>query len=537
MMMQLLLLPVFLIFCQLQGSLAQATAPAEGLILHLPFDGNTNDVAGGGHHGVKTGATPATDRNGNTASAYYFDGNDSIIVAADHSLLNVNTEGWTLSFWAKPDQAQDRYSVPMVSYGYGRHGGYAVSYWYDYGMFRTDFYDYSWTGISVSKDEFDEHSWYLLTLIYDGQTLKKYVNGVLVNEGAITYYPTLEDYDYSLAFGTDSASASYFYKGFIDDVRIYNRVLTDLEIAQMSEMSGVVRAVEFDAYSLADFEWGRLEPVKFSNFWAVWGNDQESYTEVVENPIKAGLNTSDYVGVSHSFPSLPLPDTSDCEKSEYVLTTATGEGLLTDQHHIMRWKVLFTNDNILNIDIVWNWMSFNQIHSGAAKYPNGPGTTATDDTIAYGGGIFNDLKKADEEDPSIYSFRYRAIPDETLVPFQINIGQWMSFTYEILWTTSDNGFWRVYKDGELLASADNVKTLPDSYDPTEDDFLHFKTGLYNKWSDPENKINVLDMYFDDLELFIGDEISVEDVCPECMKQPSESSKTMPWLYFLLLDDE
>ncbi|SLM29899.1 hypothetical protein MTBBW1_2010008 [Desulfamplus magnetovallimortis] len=72
----------------------------------------------------------------------------------------------------------------------------------------------------------------------------------------------------------------------------------------------------------------------------------------------------------------------------------------------------------------------------------------------------------------------------------------------------------LWKNGELLASADNVKTLPDSYEPEEDDFLQFKTGLYNKWYDSE--INQLSIYFDDIELYIGDEISVEKICPECI---------------------
>jgi hypothetical protein len=400
----------------------------------------------------------------------------------------------------------------MVSYGYGRSGGYAIKYWYQYGMFRTDFYDYSWSGMYVSKDEFDTHTWYLFTVTYDGETLKQYLNGILVAEEAGAYYPTTPTDSYSLTIGTNSDNTSYFFKGYLDDVRIYNRVLAEMEIAEMSELSGVIRAVKLDAYSLADFEWGRLEPVKFSNFWAVWGNNGNAYSEVVENPRKEGLNTSNYVGISHTFPSLPPPNSTDCDKSEYVVTSANG--LVTDQHHIMRWKILFNDDNILNIEeIVWSWMSFNQIHTGAAKYPNGPGTTETDDTIAYGGGIYNDLKKGDADYPSLYTFRFRAIPDEALVPFHIETRRWMSFTYEILWTQSSNGFWRIYKDGELLASADNVKTLPDSYDPAEDDFLHFKTGLYNKWNDPE--IDSLSMYFDDIELYIGDDIRVEDVCPEC----------------------
>jgi len=499
-------------FAQIFGAIGLNESGDDSLVLYYPFNGNADDQSGNGINGIVTGATIATDRKGNEHSAYYFDGNSYITVEADDSVLNVNTQGFTLSFWVKPDEGQSLSSAPVVSYGYGRSGGYGIAYWEQYGMFRTDFYDYSWTGKNVSVDEWDDYVWYMYTITYDGTTLKAYVYGVLINETTATYYPATPQGSYRLRFGADSSSANAFFKGYLDDIRIYNKALTDLEIANLSELSGAIRATELNAYSLADFEQGILKPAKFSNFWAVWGNDGNAYTEVVENPVKSGSNTSDYVGVAHTFPSLPPPDATDCDKSEYVLTSA--DGMVTDQHHIMKWKLLFTDDTILNIEeIVWNWMSFNQIHTGASKY-SPPGTSGNpDDTIAYGGGIFNDLVKSASDDSSEYNFRVRAIPDEALVPFQINIGQWMSFTYEVFWTQSNTGYWRLWKDGELLAAADNVKTLPDSYDPAEDDFLHFKTGLYNKWNDPE--IDNLSLYFDDLELYIGDDVSVQDVCQDC----------------------
>lgn len=485
----------------------------DDLIAYYPFNGNANDDSGHGHDGTVSGAILVPDRDGNPDSAYYFDGSGYITVATDDASLNVNTNGWTLSCWVKPDATQDTFSAPMISYGYGRYGGYNLAYWYQYGMFRTDFYDYSWTGNQVSQDNLDDIMWYLHTSTFDGETLRVYINGILVNDGAATYYPTTPVGAHDLRFGAHSSSSDSRFKGYLDDIRFYSKALTDLEIAHLYGRSGAIRATKLNAYSLADFESGTLTPAKFSNFWAVWGNDGNAYSEVVENPLKSNANTSDYVCVAHTFPSLPAPNSTDCDKSEYVLTSA--HGLVTDQHHIMKWKLLFTDDTILNIDdITWNWMSFNQIHTGAAKYPNGPVSNyPADDTIAYGGGIFNDMVKASDDDPSIYNLRYRAVPDEKLVPFHINTRQWMSFTYEIVWTQSTNGYWRIWKDGELLDYANNVKTLPDSYDPATDDFLHFKTGLYNKWNDPV--LDRLSLYFDDLELYIGDEIRVEDVAPEC----------------------
>jgi len=516
-------LVIYILGQLIPGSITICGELDEDLILHMPLNGNTSDMSGNAHHGTVTGATLAADRYGNANSAYYFDGSSYITVEADASVLNIDQQGWALSLWLRPDTNQGINAAPFVSYGYGNSGGYAITYWEQYGMFRTSFYNYSWSGIYTAQDDLYDYRWYLLTISYDGNTLKQYIDGILVDETNGTYSPTLSQLTYSLRFGTGSTRdnhVSQFFKGYLDDIRIYRKALTDMEDAQLSGYPGAMRATRLNAYSLADFEQGILKPIKFSNFWAVWGNNGNAYTEVVENPVKSGFNRSDYVGISHTFPSLPLPDTTDCDKSEYVLTSANG--LVTDQRHIMRWKLLFNDDAIIKIDdIVWNWMSFNQIHTGAAKYPPPGQAGPPDETIAYGGGIFNDVVKAHTDGPLEYNFRYRAIPDERLVPFNIDIGKWMSFTYEILWTQSNRGYWKLWKDGELISSANNVKTLPDSYNPAEDDFLHFKTGLYNKWNDPV--IDRLSIYFDDIELYIGNNHRVQNICSECNIQPINST--------------
>lgn len=67
-----------------QGS--QNNIPTNGLILHLPFDGNANDMSGRGNHGTVNGASLTTDRKGNSRSAYSFDGvNDFIRINNSNS--------------------------------------------------------------------------------------------------------------------------------------------------------------------------------------------------------------------------------------------------------------------------------------------------------------------------------------------------------------------------------------------------------------------------------------------------------------------
>ena len=52
----------------------------DGLVAPYPFSGNANDESGNGNHGTVFGATLATDRIGNTDSAYSFDGGYSICI-------------------------------------------------------------------------------------------------------------------------------------------------------------------------------------------------------------------------------------------------------------------------------------------------------------------------------------------------------------------------------------------------------------------------------------------------------------------------
>ncbi|MCP3693720.1 MAG: BACON domain-containing protein, partial [Planctomycetaceae bacterium] len=58
----------------------------DGLVAYYPFNGNANDESGNGNNGTVNGATLSTDRNGNAASAYDFDGFSIISVPDSDSL-------------------------------------------------------------------------------------------------------------------------------------------------------------------------------------------------------------------------------------------------------------------------------------------------------------------------------------------------------------------------------------------------------------------------------------------------------------------
>ena len=67
------------------------------MIAEFPFNGNANDAIGS-NHGTVIGASSSTDRFGDPASVYDFDGIDDYI-DINNTLGNFGTGNFTISFW------------------------------------------------------------------------------------------------------------------------------------------------------------------------------------------------------------------------------------------------------------------------------------------------------------------------------------------------------------------------------------------------------------------------------------------------------
>ena len=77
----------------------------------------------------------------------------------------------------------------------------------------------------------------MITLSYDGSNIKLYLNGSLVSQTAWTSgYTSTYGHLTNLTIGTNShqtPSSIYQYYGKIDDIRFYNRALSNSEIQQL----------------------------------------------------------------------------------------------------------------------------------------------------------------------------------------------------------------------------------------------------------------------------------------------------------------
>lgn len=505
---------------------------SNGLVLHLPFNGNVADISGNGYTVNNNGATLAPDRFGNENAAYYFDGSSTMTIDAAQNLPNVDSLGYTVSLWIKQDTAAAD-NGDILKYGNYGKGGIAINY-------KTDVYYlpkiYTTTGekyLIVRTGEYKrlwEYKWHMLTLTYLNGIMEVFVNGCSVGELEVAGFSPS---GYNFVLGNSVTC-------WIDDIKVYNRCLSKSEIAELSAIPGAVRATELNAYLLTDFEQNDLHPNKYVYDWHVYGHtgDDLSYCTTLPNPIKDEINNSDYVMASITFPTRCsgnlMSTVTPSRKQEY--TVYSDYGLMEEHHNVLKWKILFYDSSIVHIDSMM-WLSQNQITGDFQLYDGGAclADAGKEGGIYWGGGIFNENEIVDmnnytsnPEKRLDWAWKYRVLPDTARVFYKQPIGKWTEWVYDIFWTKSDSGYWRLYKNGELISSKDHVQTLPDCAPATEKNGFTAKFGQYTRWNDyTDNEIDSLALYYDDIELFIDPEksgISISDICPQCSKTASIETK-------------
>lgn len=84
-------------------------------------------------------------------------------------------------------------------------------------------------GTKVDFGTLATNTWYHLAATYDGSNIRTYVNGVLSGTGSPISGPIISSTS-NLCFGASSSGTSNFFNGNIDEVTIYNKVLSPQEV-------------------------------------------------------------------------------------------------------------------------------------------------------------------------------------------------------------------------------------------------------------------------------------------------------------------
>ena len=213
--------------------------PSNGLVGWWPFNGNANDESGNGNNGTVNGATLTTDRNGLANAAYSFDGVDDRIFI-DNNFFD-NSTSYSISGWYFLNSAGNlnNGNNSHIILNTSPHNGLAI----DMNWGGSNLYSIfvgsgapsvSWNILfnSASIQNIEIQNWKFIVLVKNLNDYYLFINGVL--DQSWTVNNPMESYLYKLYFGgCDPAVSNEVINGKLDDIGIWNRVLTDCEIQNL----------------------------------------------------------------------------------------------------------------------------------------------------------------------------------------------------------------------------------------------------------------------------------------------------------------
>lgn len=314
------LLHCFLIIFVLQQSSKAQINLQQGLVGCYNFAGNAQDNSGGNYHGNSIGANLTTDRYGRVNHAYEFNGQSYIEIPANQ--LKNNT--YTFSLWAfltiNPQIGETFRLLSIGSSGGDQNIDLSNQY---FGFTGWDGGGYDIPNNTVTAVTTGSlpalNKWYHIVITRDVTTVKLYVDGKLIGTQNNNKPPYWGDLTTRAIIGGRSV-LNQFYKGKIDDLAFYNRILSDAEVgalynqfpcevqpslSQVTTTEPGYISMEGNSYT------AKSTPTNDKRTFLQLRNNAADPSSLVGISLSAGSNTNptvlEHVARENTFPSIPSP--------------------------------------------------------------------------------------------------------------------------------------------------------------------------------------------------------------------------------------
>ena len=213
------------------------------LVAWYPFNGYASDKSGRENGGEEHGSTLTMDRFGQENKAYHFDGNSYIDARVRYpSDLDFNpATSFSIACWIRLEDKEGD-DMTVLEKGIQNYKGYRISV--DSGkdpyVIFTIIYDRE--EASVYKPLYlpiNDGAWHFVVAIVnrDEKSMKLYQDGVLLSEITVD---AAADFDLSsnASFKMGTGDLGNFFRGDLDDVRVYRRALQEAEIKELYHENG-----------------------------------------------------------------------------------------------------------------------------------------------------------------------------------------------------------------------------------------------------------------------------------------------------------
>ncbi len=240
---------LFLFITIFSNSQAGAVDIVTGLDAYWKLDGNALDSSGKGNDGTVNGATVTADRFGKPDGAMFFDGNSSISVGSADLLHNGKG---TFAAWIKVKSSAA--GVGVNNYIVAKGNDLTIPGWgadvicradacFLAGMMRGAVNGWFESPYNLPNDD----QWHFIVLEFgDRADQRMYIDGVSQTVGCEGNCSVADVQEGSYPFNigkTTRLGDSYNFNGAVDDIRIYDRALTDADVTALYHLTNNSRGM------------------------------------------------------------------------------------------------------------------------------------------------------------------------------------------------------------------------------------------------------------------------------------------------------
>jgi len=199
----------------------------QGMVAHYPFNGDANDVSGHAYHGLVHGVALSADRFGDSNKAYGFDGAGDYIEIPDIGTYDQLTESlWVYYKGTSHIAVLNCHTEWDANYLHFEITDNRVEFAI-HGKNSDQFSDFIFGPSTLDQ-------WHHIAVTYDASTgkIQFYIDGRL---DAVRQYDVPRPVIVGPAWIGGWNRESRWFLGSLDDIRIYNRLLSPSEIQTLYE--------------------------------------------------------------------------------------------------------------------------------------------------------------------------------------------------------------------------------------------------------------------------------------------------------------
>lgn len=199
------------------STLTDTEGPNDGSVSGMSFVGNSS---------------PEGSLNGS------YDGTDDNVTVSDDASLNFGTNDFAIAFWIYKDSTvNDRGNVLWDEVPIYKKEAGGTGYLLYFDEVNSGVLSWGIEGTSIdSTSDINDGNWYAVVAQRDGGTIELHIDGSEENSTSASTADASSSK--ALKFGERSSNNDRNYEGDLDDIRIYNRALTDTEIQTFADGDG-----------------------------------------------------------------------------------------------------------------------------------------------------------------------------------------------------------------------------------------------------------------------------------------------------------